>query len=741
MRFECPAFDCNTGEDNLAPGRDEIRQVDKNNCEYTMRNFNALSTILQENESELMAAILNYALKHGYSKYTSTLVESWRLSITGLTNAISQYIQENENEIPSFSVDSNYREDAIASFGVIEAQRHRSRGIDLGMFLGLFKYYRESYIDIINKKVKDKTKRSLFCKYIIRCFDRFELAFCIEWATASEDKKINELQQNNVHLANEKNKYLTLFESIWNPIILINSSNNIDNINMAGINLLEQSERTGFLYYNDEYSSKLLDEQSTTILNYKGKHILEVFPWLANSLPAFDQYQANFSQFNTTIFHASSQKHQDYCVTIFSMCDVSKKFSGKILVLENITEKNYVEKKLRESEEQYRTLVETMNEGILVLKDDLSVSFVNDKICTLLGCSKEEIVGHTFLDFLHPESKPEFMQQQYSRKSGNAESYEIILINKAGEKVFMLSSPTPLVDQSLSFIGSYEVLTNITNIKLIETQLIHSQKMETIGVMAAGLAHEINTPLQYVIGNSTFIRDILSNVIQSTAAIRELLNRHSTESLNETVSAIAEIINQQDIDYIIQEIPQALKECLEGLDRIASIVLSVKKFAHSDFDSFKSIDVNSEIQNTINVSRNEWKYIANVSTTFDNNLPMLHCITSDFNQAVLNLIINAAHAIDEKYGGTTSKGLINIKTSLKEHDILVSISDNGSGIPDNIREKIFNPFFTTKDVGKGTGMGLAIVMKIIEKHNGKIWFDTKVGGGTTFYMLFPITRS
>lgn len=703
-----------------------------------MEHYRPLAVLLRENESTLMEIVLSYAIKYGYTKYTSTLVEAWRLSVSGLTRSIIEYIKANPQDIPAFRAESEYRSDALATFAVVEAQRHRSRGIDLGLFLGLFKYYRDAYIDIINGKVDDAFLADQYKKYIVCCFDRFELAFCIEWATASEGDKISELQRKNILLTNEKNKYLTLFESITSPILLLNARNEIDNINHAGIGLLERQEETGFFYYNDEDSIPLLDSNSTATFKYKGKSVIEIFPWMNGPLQTFDRFHAKCNQFTTAVFHESVQKDEIYCVTIFAMRDLSKKFSGKIVFFENITDKVTAEKHLLESEKKYRMLVETMNEGILVLNERCCVSFINDKLSDLLGIAKEEIVGRGFEDFLHPESKENFLKQQMLRKDGCAESYEVALLNCAGEKVFVLSSPTPLFSENGVYNGSYEIITNISNIKLIEMQLIQSQKMETIGVLAAGLAHEINTPLQYVIGNSSFLKDALSNLADYISKTRELLKSATIANLQEALERVDCMFVDHDIEFNVEEAPSALKSCLEGLDRIASIVSSVKQFAHPDTNELISLDVNREISNAVKVSTNEWKYTSEVHTEFDENLPLLPCVASEFNQAVLNIILNAAHAIQDRHDGVSSKGLIIIRTKYDKHNILISIQDNGTGIPAAIQNKIFNPFFTTKVVGKGTGMGLAIVLKIIEKHKGKIWFESREGEGTTFFVQIPI---
>jgi len=392
---------------------------------------------------------------------------------------------------------------------------------------------------------------------------------------------------------------------------------------------------------------------------------------------------------------------------------------------------------LKKSEEKYRNLVELMNEGVLVLDFENIVTFVNTKMTKIIGYDPNEIIGHNFVTFIHCDSRENFIQQQLLRGKGVSESYEMILVNKNGEKVFVLSSPTILLSDDGHFKGSYEVITNISNIKLIEMQLIHSQKMETIGVMAAGIAHEINTPLQYIVGNTHFIKENAESIINQIKSIKYVCTSSTLPGPADKLLFIEKIINNFDINFAADEIPAAIDETIEGLDRISSIVLSIKKFSHPEFDEPQSININSEIRNTINVSRNEWKYYAKLMTKFDENLPNLVCVASDFNQIILNLIVNAAHAMQGKFKLADCKGVISILTSHEKNYIQITIADNGSGIPDKIKDKIFNPFFTTKEVGKGTGMGLAIVLKLIEKHKGKIWFETKENEGTIFYVQFP----
>jgi len=201
------------------------------------------------------------------------------------------------------------------------------------------------------------------------------------------------------------------------------------------------------------------------------------------------------------------------------------------------------------------------------------------------------------------------------------------------------------------------------------------------------------------------------------------------EPLISDIEAMAEEI---DIEYLIEEIPQAIHQSLDGVDRVANIVRAMKEFAHPGVEEKTFIDVNKAIENTIIVARNEWKYVAEMITDFDSSLPLVPCLPGDFNQVILNMIVNASHAIAD-VNGSGNKGVIKICTSYSDDCAEIRISDTGTGIPDAAISKIFDPFFTTKEVGKGTGQGLAISYDvIIKKHGGTITFDTKIGKDKTF---------
>jgi signal transduction histidine kinase/HAMP domain-containing protein len=291
---------------------------------------------------------------------------------------------------------------------------------------------------------------------------------------------------------------------------------------------------------------------------------------------------------------------------------------------------------------------------------------------------------------------------------------------------------TPLIAQ---------VRTDVTNQKELERELSQAQKLESIGQLAAGIAHEINTPIQYIGDNTRFIQDAFVEIDRLLTLFLELLEHHESGHLpDEDCVKARQMIEETDVDFLTQEIPEAIEQMLDGVGRVAEIVHAMKNFSHPGSQHMQAIDLNKSIRDTITISRNEWKYVAEVQTEFDEALPLTMCLPGELNQVILNLIVNAAHAIEEKLGGNTlEKGTIFISTKHVDHRAVVSIGDNGIGIPEKIREKIFDPFFTTKNVGKGTGQGLSVAYSIIvDKHRGTIEVETEEGKGATFTIEIPI---
>jgi signal transduction histidine kinase len=283
---------------------------------------------------------------------------------------------------------------------------------------------------------------------------------------------------------------------------------------------------------------------------------------------------------------------------------------------------------------------------------------------------------------------------------------------------------------------------DISERRQLECQLAQAQKLESIGQLAAGIAHEINTPTQFVGDNTRFLQDAFT-------ALRTLLSKYgallaAAQDAPVNPNAIAEVeqaIKALELDYLLEEIPKAIAQSLEGVDRVAKIVRAMKDFSHPDSSEREETDLNHAVENTVTVARNEWKYVADVQLDLQPDLPPVMCLPGEINQVILNILVNAAHAIADVVGdGAGGKGTITIQTRQVGDGVEIRIRDTGTGIPEKIQARVFDPFFTTKEVGKGTGQGLAIAHHVVvQKHHGTLTFETAERQGTTFIIRLPLT--
>jgi PAS domain S-box-containing protein len=285
---------------------------------------------------------------------------------------------------------------------------------------------------------------------------------------------------------------------------------------------------------------------------------------------------------------------------------------------------------------------------------------------------------------------------------------------------------------------------DITENKILETQLLQTNKLEAIGQLAAGVAHEINSPLQYVGDNLKFLNKsffALSGLLEIFTKASE--NIDNAELCNMTIRQADELSRKIKLPFLLEQLPMALEQSLDGIDRVSKIVQSMKAFSHPGTGSKMPANINKSIENTVTISRNEWKYDCELELYLDPELPSVPCFESELNQVILNLIVNAADAVHEaKLKDSNLSGLIRIYTTLDNGYAVIKVEDNGSGIPERIKKRIFDPFFTTKDVGKGTGQGLPISHSIIvEKHGGMLYFESEAGRGTVFYIKLPLEEN
>ncbi|MBN1765118.1 MAG: PAS domain S-box protein [Sedimentisphaerales bacterium] len=321
--------------------------------------------------------------------------------------------------------------------------------------------------------------------------------------------------------------------------------------------------------------------------------------------------------------------------------------------------------------------------------------------------------------------------------------YETEINRLDGACVSVSINMSPLYENDI-IIRIVGTIDDITQRKKLETQLLQSQKLKSIGQLASGIAHEINTPTQYIGDNIAFLNDASKAMDQLLEKYNELLAGCRKDPVYaDLIEELEGLRENMNYEYIAAEIPQAIQHTLEGVEHISEIVHAIKEFSHPGTKEKTAIDINRGLESTITVTRNQWKQVADITTDFDDDLPLVECLPGELNQVFLNLIINATDAIAEVVGdGDNGKGTITISTHKHGESVEIRIRDTGPGIPRDIQNKIFDPFFTTKKVGQGTGQGLAIAHSIItDKHNGLLTFETKPGEGSTFIIRLPIKDS
>jgi PAS domain S-box-containing protein len=283
------------------------------------------------------------------------------------------------------------------------------------------------------------------------------------------------------------------------------------------------------------------------------------------------------------------------------------------------------------------------------------------------------------------------------------------------------------------------ILIDITEARQLELELRQAQKLESVGRLAAGVAHEINTPVQFVSDSIHFVREAMADLVNVAEKYRVACEAALEGVLVAEAAAMARRAEETaDIPYLLENVPKALDRALEGLERVTTIVRSMKEFAHPDQKEMALADVNQAVRSTTVIARNEYKYVADMELELG-ELPAVKCHLGDLNQVILNIIVNGAHAIGDVVRDSDQKGRLTVRTRHEGESVLIAISDTGGGIPAEVQPRIFDPFFTTKEVGKGTGQGLAIARAVVcEKHGGELTFESTPGVGTTFFIRLPV---
>ena len=379
-------------------------------------------------------------------------------------------------------------------------------------------------------------------------------------------------------------------------------------------------------------------------------------------------------------------------------------------------------------------ILETMTSALLVVDESGRVTRINQELKRLTGL---ELTGEETLEVV--DILPDLSTENEIVPSLVEFDGETNLRTKAGESLPVLFKGAPLYGEDGRLIGAVCLAADVREKRQLELELRHAQKLESVGQLAAGVAHEVNTPIQFAGDSVYFLQEAFSDlqsIVVVAAKMRDEASSH--DALAGRCAEFDSARQEADLDFVAEEVPAAITRALDGIERVSTIVSAMKAFAHPGNCEKAPQDLNAALQTTLEVCRNEYKYVAEVEQELG-DIPQVKCNLGDINQVLLNLIVNAAHAIRDRVEGTSDRGAIRIATRVCESEVEVEIQDDGGGIPAGVRERIFDPFFTTKDVGVGTGQGLAISRRlIVDGHGGSIRFETEEGVGTSFFVRIPI---
>jgi PAS domain S-box-containing protein len=388
---------------------------------------------------------------------------------------------------------------------------------------------------------------------------------------------------------------------------------------------------------------------------------------------------------------------------------------------------------LQASETRMRQMFAGSNLAILILDRHLIIQEVNPATEQIFKYEARSLINQSLMTLFEPRQ----FEVILGMVEGAVDPGGVEMVLKRGHGDDLHAHVQVLGFDEPEGRAYFAFFRDLTEQRRMETELRHAQKLEAVGRLAAGIAHEINTPVQFVADSLYFLKEAFAD-LERLQAVHEEAVRALTELLGDhpVLADCRQATEEADLEYLREELPRAFERAQDGLDRVASIVKAMKEFARPDRKEMVASDLNRGILSTIGVAQNEVKYVADVETQLG-DLPPVVCHIGDLNQVFLNLLVNAAHAIED----TGKRGTIRIATERLGDEVMVAVSDTGSGIPEAYRDKIFEPFFTSKELGRGTGQGLAIARNIVvDKHGGSLTFETEQDRGTTFFIRLPVER-
>lgn len=496
-----------------------------------------LIDLLAENEEWLLEQVIKYAKDNDFTRYTSTLKEAWRISIKELTCTISSYLSTS-NHIPELKPDEDYRNDVVAAFSIKKAARHRERGVSLGMFLGLLKYYRQSYVDLVDSARFDNKPKSHYHLMIKRIFDRIEIALSIEWANLSTTQMVQELQTKNRQMTNEKNMYLTIFESLPTPAFFFNDKFKLINTNHAALQLFVADNIPGQSYYGIGISEIPIQQIRTILQSFSSTDELELDLQMEIDTICGKKY-----------FKAKLRRMQD----------VSGKFDGFVVILSDTTALFTSKQRLGHSNERYELLFNSISDTIFVYNLDEGGKpgpfiAVNEIACQMLGLTKEALTNLTICDIVAPEHQRVLLADFQQMMSNNHMLHQVLYKTAEGTLVDVeINSRIFELDGVKSVLS---IARNITEKKRLEAEMQRIGRMHLVGEMAAGIGHELRNPmttvrgfLQFLQGSETrekvcqYYSIMIEELDRANSIITEYLNLAKNKTVTLTKVNLNDIVN------------------------------------------------------------------------------------------------------------------------------------------------------------------------------------------------------
>lgn len=384
---------------------------------------------------------------------------------------------------------------------------------------------------------------------------------------------------------------------------------------------------------------------------------------------------------------------------------------------------------------------------------DFKMTFVSNNALHVLGYHPDEMVAdpNFWFEHIHPGDVPEIFSSIAKLFTEGERTYEYRFMSHSGQYVWMHDMLRLIRDKDGNPVEVVGSLTDITKRKEMEAalfkkgeeqhllikklqeaheQLLQSEKMASVGQLAAGIAHEINNPIGFINSNIGSLQNYVEKLFEVINQYEDLIQQQSPPA---AVSKMDELKEKADLEFLKEDIQDLVRESMDGLKRVKDIVQSLKDFSHVGETDWQEADLHQGIDSTLNIVKNEIKYKANVVKEYG-QVPLVKCIISQVNQVVMNLLVNASHAIKEN-------GMIKISTGCEKDMAWIKVLDTGSGIPQENLNRIFEPFFTTKPVGSGTGLGLSLSYGIIKKHGGRIDVQSVMGKGTCFTVWLPLHQT